>query len=301
MFLITGATGLTGSAVVRRFAQQGEPVRALVREPKKQQFAGVAGVDTVVGDLLEPATLEPALAGIDTVVLISGADDTLIEAQCNLIDAAEEAGVGHIVKVSGLGCDHDSPFRFGRYHAQIEDYLRASSVAWTILRPSQFMQVYYREVPTLLEDGSFAVAMGDARLAPIDVEDIAAVAYAVAQSEEHHGKSFAMTGPDALRMSEVCDILSPAVGKPLHYLDIDPRIKRQQLIDNGIPPRLADDMDDLFRLRREGGPESEVHLEVFDLLQIRPTSFAEFVQRSVDIFRGTTTPAQLWASGWQRV
>jgi uncharacterized protein YbjT (DUF2867 family) len=200
------------------------------------------------------------------------------------------------VKVSGLGCDDDSPFRFGRLHARIEQHL----VAWTILRPSQFMQVYYREVPTLLADGTLAQPLGDTRLAPIDVEDIAGVAYAIAHGDGHHGNSYAMTGPDALGMKEVCEILSTAIGKPIRYVDIDPRIQRQRLIDNGIPPLFADDLDDLFRVRREGGPESQVHLEIFELLRIRPTSFAEFARRNADVFRGATTPAQLWASGWQR-
>lgn len=299
MFLVTGATGLTGSAVVRQFARRGELVRVLVREHKKEQFASVAGVDVAVGDLLEKPTLVSALEGIDTVILISGAADDLVDAQCNLIDVAKQAGVGHIVKLSGLGCDHGSPFRFGRLHARVEDYLRDCGVAWTILRPSQFMQVYYREVPTLLADGTLAQPLGETRLAPIDIEDIAEVAYAVAHGDGHHGNSYAMTGPDALGMHEVCEILSAVVGKPIRYIDIDPRIKRQRLIDNGIPSRFADDMDDLFRLRREGGPESQVHLEIFELLHIRPTSFAEFAERSADVFRGAATPAQLWASGWR--
>jgi uncharacterized protein YbjT (DUF2867 family) len=176
MILITGATGLTGSAVVREFVRQGRPARALVRNPAKvQALTAVPSIEVVQADLLMPGTLTAPLDGIDTVVLISSADDRMVEAQCNLIDAAVASGVNHIMKVSGLGQDLNSPFRFGRYHAQVEQHLQTAGVGWTLLRPSQFMQVYYREVPTLLADGTFAQPLGDTRLAAVDVEDVAKV------------------------------------------------------------------------------------------------------------------------------
>jgi uncharacterized protein YbjT (DUF2867 family) len=300
MILITGATGLTGSAVVRDFARRGSTARALVRSPKKAAaLAPLPGIQTVRGDLLIPGTLTPALEGIDKVVLISSADGRMVDAQCNLIDAADSAGVGHMEKISGLGPDLDSSFRFGRLHAQVEEYLRNSGVAWTLVRQSQFMQTYYREVPTMLASGTFTQPLGDTRLAPVDVGDIATVIHAITHSARHEGETYEMTGPEVLHMNEICELLSSVIGKPVRYVDITPGEKRQQMIDAGVPPRFADDLLDLFQLRRDGGPESEVKLDVFEKLNIRPTSFAEFAARSADVFRGVTTPAQLWASGWQ--
>jgi uncharacterized protein YbjT (DUF2867 family) len=151
----------------------------------------------------------------------------------------------------------------------------------------------------MLADGTFAQPLGDARLAPVDVEDIAKIAYLTATGTGHESKAYEMTGPDALTMTEICAILTSVVGKPIRYVDIAPEQKRRRLIDAGIPPRFVDDLDDLFRLRRDGGPESQVHTEVFERLGIRPTSFAEFAQRSAAVFRGTSAHDQLWASGWQ--
>jgi len=299
MFLITGATGLTGSAVVRAFARGGLPVRALVRDPGRTRAWGAApGVRTVRADLLVPDTLPAALDGVDTVVLISGADDRMAEAQGNLIDAAVASGVRRVVKVSGMGADPESPFRFLRLHAEAEEHLRTSGLGWTVLRPSQFMQVYYREVPTMLADGTLAQPLGNARLAPIDVEDIAEVVHATATGEGHEGEVHEMTGPQALTMAEVCEVLTSVVGRPVRYVDIDPEEKRRRLVAGGIPPRFADDLGDLFRLRREGGPESRVSIGVFARLGIRPTPFAEFARRSAAVLRGATAPDRLWASGW---
>ncbi|RAG83208.1 SDR family NAD(P)-dependent oxidoreductase [Streptacidiphilus pinicola] len=302
MILITGATGLTGSALVREFGRQARPARALVRDPAKGRTEReAAGVSTVRGDLLAAETLAPALDGVETVVLISSADDRMVEAQGNLIDAAVAAGVRHVVKMSGLGIDPDSVFRYGRYHAQVEEHLRAAPVAATVLRPSQFMQVYYREVPTMLADGTFAQPLGETRLAPVDVEDLAKVAFAAATGPApEHGETdvLPMTGPEALSMTEVCAILSETVGRPIRYVDLTPEEKHRHLVAAGIPPRFADDLDDLFRLRREGGPESRVDVTAFERFGIRPTTFAQFALRSAPVFRGETAPERLWAAGW---
>ena len=300
MILITGSTGLTGSAVVREFARNGHAARALIRNPAKTRLWGNApGIDAVVGDLLVPGTLAPALDGIDTVVLISSADYDMVDAQGNLIDAAVAAGVERIVKISGLGPDLDSEFRFARYHAQVEQHLQHAPVRWTLLRPSQFMQVYYREVPTMLADGTLAQPLGESRLAPIDIEDVAAITHRTATEDGHECAIYEMTGPEALSMTEVCAILSEVVGREIRYVDVSPEEKRERLVAAGIAAHFADDLDALFRLRREGGPESRVHTEIFDELGIRPTPFAEFARRSREIFLGSSPADQLWASGWQ--
>ncbi|MEV6897692.1 SDR family oxidoreductase [Amycolatopsis sp. NPDC051372] len=295
MILITGGTGLTGSAVVREFVRQGHRARALVRRP----LPALPGISTVHGDLLAPDTLGPALDGVDTAVLISGADGRMAEAQANLIDAAARCGVRRVVKVSGMGTDPDSSFRFARLHARIEEHLRASGIAWTILRPSQFMQVYLREVPTMLADGELTLPLGATRLAPIDVEDIAKVVYAAATSDGHESAVHEMTGPQALTMAEVAEILTGIVGRPIRYVDLSPEEHHRRVVAAGVPAEFADDVAALFRLRRAGSPESTVDTTVFSELGLRPTSFADFAARAAQLFRGEVTPDRLWASGWQ--
>jgi uncharacterized protein YbjT (DUF2867 family) len=299
MILITGSTALTGSAVVREFVRRGRAARALVRDPRRaRSWDSGAGIRAVAGDLLRPRTLPAVLEGVGTVVMISGADRRMVEAQGNLVDAAAEAGVRHVVKVSGLYPALDSPFRYGRYHGQIEGHLAASGMAWTMLRPSQFMQVYYREVPSMLAEGEIAMPLGAARLAPVDVEDVAEAAYVAATTPGHESAVYELTGPEALSMTEVCDILGEVVGRPIRYADVAPEEKRRRTVAAGIPEPFADDMADLFRLRREIAPESRVSVEAFERLGIRPATFAEFARRSAAVFRGVATPERLWAAGW---
>jgi uncharacterized protein YbjT (DUF2867 family) len=163
MILVTGATGLSGSAVVREFARKADPVRALVRSrAKAQALETLPTVEVVEGDMLRAETLADALDGVERVLLISSADQQMLETQCAFIDAAKKAGVRHIVKFSGLNSALASPFLFTRMHAEIERYLERSGLAWTHLRPSQFMQVYLREVPTIVAESAFFLPLEDA-------------------------------------------------------------------------------------------------------------------------------------------
>jgi uncharacterized protein YbjT (DUF2867 family) len=128
-----------------------------------------------MGDMLRAETLGPALDSVDRALMISSAGPEMLDTQCRFIDAARQAGVPHIVKCSGkesgIGFD-PMRFRFTRMHEQIEDYLEASGVAWTHLRPSQFMQIYLREAPTIATKRALFLSLENVTLAPIDVHDI---------------------------------------------------------------------------------------------------------------------------------
>src|SRR5690242_17723193 len=209
MILVTGASGLSGSAVVREFARRHSPIRALVRSREKAQaLEALPTVELVEGDMLRPETLAEVLCGVERVLLLSSADPQMVQAQCAFIDAAKKAQVRHIVKFSGLNSALDSPFLFARMHAEIERSLERSGLAWTHLRPSQFMQVYLREVPTIVAQGAFFLSLEDAKLAPVDSEDIAKAACVLLTTPGHEGKIYEMTGPQALSMKEIAEEIS---------------------------------------------------------------------------------------------
>ena len=286
MILVTGAAGLSGSAVIREFARRSEPVRALVRSrAKARELETLPTVEVVEGDMLQPQTLEAALAGVERVLMISSANQQLAETQYTFIDAAKKVGVRHIVKYSGLYSTLDSPFLFSRMHAEVERYLEHSGLAWTHLRPSQFMQVYLREVPTIVAESAFYLPLEDAKLAPVDIEDIAKATFALLCTEGHEGKSYDMSGPQALTMTEVAEQISLAIGKTARYVNITPEERRQKLLAAGIPPYVVEAVDIQLNERRKG-VESRVYSETHEALGIHPTTFAEFARRNAAAFRG---------------
>jgi uncharacterized protein YbjT (DUF2867 family) len=287
MILVTGAAGQNGRAVVREFARRGMPVRALVRDANRAGgLRGLTGVEVVEGDLLQPRALRPALAGVERALMISSADPTMVEAQCTFVDAAGAAGVRHVIKFSGLesgiGFNQEN-FRYTRNHQQIERYLESSGIAWTHLRPGQFMQVYLREARAIATHGVLALPAGQISLSPVDVLDIAQVAFRLLTTDGHEQHSYLMTGPQALTMTEIAVTISQTTGKPVTYTSITPEENRAAMLARGVPADFAEAVYDQA-VERLKHPQSLVSLQTHEALGVRPTTFAEFVRRHADAF-----------------
>src|ERR1700690_3085658 len=107
-------------------------------------------------------------------------------------------------------------------HAEIEKRLEDSGLDYTQLRAGEFMTAYFRQAQSVATRGVLALAMGDARIASVDVVDVARVAAEVLTSPGHEGKIYPLTGPESLSMSEVADRLSAAIGRPVRYVPVDP-------------------------------------------------------------------------------
>jgi len=286
MILVTGASGLVGGEVVRQLSGQNVPVRALVRDPgRAPDLASRPGVQVITGDLGRPETLGPALEDVRQAVLISSSDAGMAEVQNSFIDTAAKAGVGHVIKLSGIIPGLDSPFRFARMHAEIEEHLAASGMTYTMLRAGEFMQAYFRQVPNITARRELRLPMADQRIASIDIVDIAAVAVRVLTGTGHENQTYPITGPQALTMTEVAAILSEVTGTAIRYVDVPPEAARQAQLDAGMPRYLADGLAELFAERR-AGKESVVSPLTPTLLGRPATSFAEFAARNAAVFRG---------------
>jgi uncharacterized protein YbjT (DUF2867 family) len=286
MILVTGATGLNGSALVRRLSARGVPVRALVRSATRA--AGISSlpkVEIVEGDMARPETLTEALRGVDRAMLISSSDPAMLEVQSHFIEAARKAGVTHVVKLSGIIAERDSPFRFARMHAEIERRLESSGMAFTHLRAGEFMNAYFRQAPSIVAKGALFLPMEDAKIAMIDVGDIAEVAASVLTSPGHAGKIYPLTGPEALSMAEVAEKLSAATGKKIQYVNVTPDEAKRAQLAAGMPLFIADALAELFAERRKG-KEAQVSPSIQTIFGRRATSFDEFAMRNAAIFRG---------------
>jgi uncharacterized protein YbjT (DUF2867 family) len=286
VILVTGATGLNGSELMRRLSAKGIPSRALVRNrAKAQPLESLPNVEVVEGDMARPDSMADALRGVERAMLISSSDPTMVETQSSFIDAAKKAGVEHVVKLSGIIPELDSPFRFARMHAEIEARLEKSGLAFTHLRAGEFMPSYFRQVPSIMARGVLALPMANARIASVDIGDLAEVAIAVLTTSGHEGKTYPLTGPESLSMAEVAEKLSAATGKTIRYVDVPPEEANKARLAAGMPPYLAEGLDELFAERRNG-KESTVWPTIEEVFGRKPTTFDEFATRNAAIFRG---------------
>lgn len=287
--LITGATGLSGSIIVKELIKKNIPVRILVRNPNKAKpFENYNNVEIVQGDMLIPETLHLALKGVKKALLISSAFEKMVETQERFIDAAKESGVEHVIKFSGaesgIGFNHQN-FPTMKEHENIEDYLVGSGLKWTFIRPSQFMQFYLPGRPTGVNMAKAALILpiGNAMLSPIDLEDVAKACMKLLTEAGHEGKIYEMTGPDALNMHEACEIISRVINKRISYFDITIDHYQSKLGELGIPPLRINTLVQLAKERKKC-IDSNVKLKTHRLFGVRPTNFAEFIYKNISAF-----------------
>jgi uncharacterized protein YbjT (DUF2867 family) len=276
--LLTGATGTIGSELTKILISRGVPFRALVRSlPTAAALQGQPGVELVVGDLNDPASLAPALAGIERAFLLTNSTEWAEQQQLNFVQQARQAGVRHVVKLSQWAADRHSPVRFLRYHAAVEEAIRASGLAYTFLRPNLFMQGLLGFREPIVHQGMFFAAIGNARVSVVDTRDIAAAAAAALMEPGHEGRTYDLTGPAALTHAEMASQLSQALGKPVVFQDISAEAMRAALLGAGFPAWQADGLiEDYAHYHR--GEAAQVTTGVQEATGADPHTFADFAR-----------------------
>ncbi|MFI5691775.1 NmrA family NAD(P)-binding protein [Kribbella sp. NPDC051586] len=229
MLLITGATGHIGRELVDELNRRGADFRALVRSPRPELPA-----EQQIGDLDGPLDLH----GVDKVFLLvpgTGLDHT-----ANVVKAAREAGVRHVVYVSSYAVLGDPIPAMGHWHHEREQLIRDSGIPATFLRPTGFMTNALDWLPTIRAGGYVLDPIGPGRAAPIDPADIAAVAATVLTEAGHEKQEYTLTGPEAFTLAEQVSILAGAIGRTLEVRPIEtPEEAVRFRYPDGAPPDLA--------------------------------------------------------------
>jgi len=286
--LVTGATGNVGGEVVKQLAGLGISVRALARSRAKAAATERPGVEIVEGDLSRPETLAPALKGIDKVLLSSSPDPKQAQLQNNLIDAARRIEVRHIVKISAMGSAPDSVVSFGRWHAETERYLAQSRIPFTILRPNFFMQNTLAFAGTIAREGKFYGSMKEAKASFADVRDIGAVAAHVLARTGHEGKTYLVTGPEALSFADIARKLSAVLKRAVIYVDIDRKALVQAMTGQGMADWMANGIADLSDWAGTG--EAALVTDVVEqVANKKPIPFDQFAKDFASVFESAAT------------
>ena len=286
MILITGATGTTGREIVEELRRAGASgVRALVRDPARASFIREAGFETVAGDFDRPETLYAALEGVERSLLLTPPSPQTVEHNRAFIDAARRSGLRHVVKVSAIGADAGAPDGFARWHGESEELLKSSGLAWTMLRPNSFMQNLLGQAGQIAATGRIFQAVGDARIAFIDVRDVAAVAARALTEDGHEGETYVLSGPEPLTFHDVAAKLSEASGRKITYAPVAAEQYRAGALAAGMPAWLVDALEAL-NVMFAAGHAAEVTDDVKRVARREPTTFGQFARDHAGAFRG---------------
>ena len=288
MIVVTGATGQAGSEVVRALAARGARVRAFVRDAGAARGKLGEDVELAVGDLADPRSVRAALDGADTLFLSCADDPRRVGWETSAIDAAVAAGVRRVVKLSAVGAEPGSPVAFWDWHGQVERHLRASGTGWVIVRSSWYMSNLLAAAAQVAAEGRLYAPAGQARVAMIDPRDVGAAAAALLtspglSSPGHDGRTYLVTGPEAITFAEVSAALSAATGRRIEFTDIPGDAAEQAMIGAGMPAFAAGQIVEIFARLRQGA-DRRVTPTVEALTGSAPRDFATFALDHARLF-----------------
>jgi uncharacterized protein YbjT (DUF2867 family) len=274
MILVTGASGTVGSATVAALKAKGVDFRVGSRSPEKAKALGAPAVEL---DWDRPETLARAVAGVEKAFLLTPISDQLESLTRAFVDAAKQAGVRHVVKLSAMGAGPES-IALGRQHGAGEEVIQSSGLDWTMVQPTSFAQNflnYYGVDPE--KDSTVYLPLGEGKASWVDARDVGEVAAAVLTDDGHQGKTYVLTGPEAVGAAEALAMLGEALGHTYTYVDVPEDAARKAMAESGVPAWLVTAYSELNSVIKNGYA-SGVAPGVKQVLDRDGRTFAEFAR-----------------------
>jgi NAD(P)H dehydrogenase (quinone) len=225
--VISGASGNLGGLTVKELIARGVPASRLIlvsRTPDKEAEYAKLGAAVRFGDFNKPESLAAAYAGGTKMLLISvgGTKETPSTVLLKrAIDAAKAAGVKHVAYTSYVGITRGDVEGLAANHMQTETDLKASGLAWTMLRNSIYMDGLLRQGAQMVADGKATIPPNESPIGYITREDCAAAAAAVLTTRGHENKAYDVTGPELLGVREVAAAASAVAGRKIDVVQGD--------------------------------------------------------------------------------
>jgi uncharacterized protein YbjT (DUF2867 family) len=281
--LITGGTGLVGALLLQQLATTRRSIRALVRSEAGARRVRELGAEPVVGDLADRRTLAAAVSGVDRLFVSSSAHPNQSVLQGNLIEAAAEAGVRRVVKLSAGKASPTSPVALKRWHFETEQQIAALGFDYTHVRPNGFMQNTLNHLATIRTEGTLCLPVGAVGASQIDARDVAAVACAALTTDSRLGEALEITGPAALTYGAVAGAIASATGRSVTYRQVSFIESRERMLRQGAPPWTVDIVHEIYRFIASGAAAYVTPL-VEEVLGRGPIPFDTFLSDYADAF-----------------
>jgi len=283
MILITGATGKTGSAAVQELSNRNIPFRVLIRnEDKLNQITDMGG-EVIIGAIEDDAALNQAMEGVQKALVLLPNSEQQLFLEKKVVDAALEANVQHIVKMSSMEAVPEATSPIPKLHMQSENYIKNSGMNWTMIKPNFFMQNLLGSGKTIVEQNKFFLPMGEGKAGMIHTKDVGTVIAKVLSEDGHEGQNYEVTGPEILSFHDVAEIFSKVLGKKVDYINVPIDEYKKTLSQFLTNQWHLDSVIDLFKDIAEGGIEDKT--DTFeDLIGKSPCSLEQFIQEYSFVF-----------------
>lgn len=250
--IVLGAAGNIGTAVLKHL--QGKNVETFAGVKTTQDFDIVTkfGATPIEVDFTNQDSLNTALAGKQRVFLVTPLMQNPEEITKKVIEAAKENDLKHFVRSTASGADSNGQIQMARWAGKSEDLIKSSGLAYTILRPTNFLQNFVNfHSQTIHEQGNFYLPNGDAKLSMLDINDLGEVAAVALTSEDHYGKTYELSGL-AYTNDELAQTLSSVIGKKVNYVDVPEEMAKKSMLSLHMPEWMVDAMMELNYVIKQG-------------------------------------------------
>jgi uncharacterized protein YbjT (DUF2867 family) len=291
--LVTGGTGNVGAEVVKELRKRKADIRLLVR---KEGDPTPKGVEIVVGDLLDPVSVQKAMHGVDKLYLLNAVVPDELTQGLIAYDLARKLKLKHIVYHSVFRVDRFKDVPHFASKLAIENAMREFDVPFTIIRPNYFSQNDATLKDALSKAGTYPMPLGQVGVSAVDIRDIAEAAAIALTSDGHFGKTYNLNGPEALSGPRMASIWSGLLGKEVRYSGDDMDAFEVQMRKRA-PSWSAFDIRMMFQGYLERGFVAEPgDVEILtNLLGHAPRRYEEFAKETVLIWQkqqGVEKPAE---------
>lgn len=281
MIVVTGATGNVGRSLVQALAATGEQVTATSRG------ITVADVPQSVqhrqADLIDPESLRLVFDGADALFLQSGGASAHLLSPRGILDVAKAGGVERVVLLSSQGvATRPQSASHGGLGQSIENAVRQSGMAWTILRPGGFDSNAYAWAESVRARRTVAAPFGGIGLPTIDPDDIAEVAAAALREDGHAEQIYELTGPALSTPRRRAEAIADALGEPVRFVEQTRDEARAQML-RFMPEPVVETT--LTILGEPTPAEQRISPDVEQVLGRAPRAFADWAQRHIAAFR----------------
>ncbi|NKF51078.1 SDR family oxidoreductase [Shewanella sp. WXL01] len=244
--LVLGATGNTGSEVVKQLQQKQADFRVMVRNAQAAQALNLTGEQVYLGDFDDVASMIAAMQGVSSVYLAMVAHPDNNQWVTNVLEAMKASGAKHLVKLSGMGARQDAGSEIIRTHAITDEMVKQSGVSYTLVQPNSFYQNLFGSLETIKSMGQFFLPLADSAQSVVDIRDVAAVAVAALTESGHSRQTYLLSGPQGLTFAEQAKVLSAAAAKDIQYVAV-PKLAAQQAMQSaGMNPWLAEHLAEIM-------------------------------------------------------
>jgi uncharacterized protein YbjT (DUF2867 family) len=284
--LITGATGNVGSQLVKNLENKNLNLSVMLRKEDNDKVKNFEEneITVKIGDFADKDSLRNALEEVDVAYLLVPGVPKMMEMSRNFIEIAKETGVKRIVKQSVLGANPDAPVEILKLHGLIDNELKDSGIAYTIIQPNGFMQNFIGSADSIKTQNALYLNFGDGKYSAVDVRDIAASTAAAINGDGHENKTYTITGPEAIGGQDFTDALSRALGRTINYVAISDTDAKNAMLNLGMDEWLVDNFVGFGRIFANNWA-SEVSEDVFKLTGKNPATIEQFANDFADYFK----------------